>query len=144
MTDRFRAHHRDDRAGGAVRDAQPSAGQHQIPFSAVASRMLAAPTNSATKRLSGSEIDVARRAHLGDRAVAHHHDAVAERHGLGLVVGDVDRGDPERAQQAIELAAQPVAQAASSAVSGSSSSSTLGRTATARASATRWRWPPES
>ena len=34
--------------------------------------------------------------------------------------------------------------AASSAVSGSSSSRMPGRIATARASATRWRWPPES
>ena len=31
-------------------------------------------------------------------------------HGLGLVVRDVDRGDAERAQQPVELAAQPLAQ----------------------------------
>ena len=40
----------------------------------------------------------------------HDDDAVAERHGLRLIVGDVDRGDAERAQQAVELAAQPLAQ----------------------------------
>jgi len=35
---------------------------------------------------------------------------IAEFHRLGLIVRHIDRGDPERAQQAVEFAAQPVAQ----------------------------------
>src|SRR5436305_1727279 len=58
----------------------------------------------------GQEIDLARRSDLRDGAVAHHHDAVTERHRFRLIVGDIDRRDSERAQQAIELAAQPLAQ----------------------------------
>ena len=40
----------------------------------------------------------------------HDDDAIAQRHRLGLVVGDVDRGDAERAQQRVDLQAQRVAQ----------------------------------
>ena len=36
-----------------------------------------------------------RRADLHHRAVVHHHHRVGEGEGLGLVVGDVDHGDPE-------------------------------------------------
>ena len=56
------------------------------------------------------EINLARRADLGDGAFAHDDDAVAERHGFGLVVRHIDRGDAEHAQQPVEFAAQPVAQ----------------------------------
>ena len=127
---------------GSTASRRPAAAASRSP--PAPRQMLAAPMNSATKRLAGAEVDVARRADLRDRALAHHHDAVAERHRLGLIVGDVDRGDAERAQQRSSSTRSRSRSAASSAVSGSSSSSTRGRTATARASATRWRWPPES
>ena len=55
-------------------------------------------------------VDVARTADLRHAAVLHHHDAVAERHRLGLVVGDVDRGDAEAAQQLVDLEPQRIAQ----------------------------------
>ena len=45
----------------------------------------------ATNRLSGVVVELARRADLLEHARAHDRDAVAERHGLGLVVGHVDR-----------------------------------------------------
>ena len=56
------------------------------------------------------KVDVLRAADLGDAALLHHDDAVAEHHGLGLVVGDVDGGDPETAQQRVDLGAQALAQ----------------------------------
>ena len=77
--------------------------------------------------------------------VVEHRQAVAHRERLLLVVRDVDERQPDRP------AGSPSARSASawrslrsSAPSGSSSSSTLGRMTSARASATRWRWPPES
>ena len=56
------------------------------------------------------KVNLARRADLGNRALLHHHDAIAEFHGFRLIVRHIDRGDAERAQQPIELAAQAVAQ----------------------------------
>ena len=41
-------------------------------------------------------INLVRRAHLQQLAVAHHADAVAVRHRFGLVVGAVERGDAGR------------------------------------------------
>ncbi|MNN09825.1 hypothetical protein D3C81_1227290 [compost metagenome] len=55
-------------------------------------------------------VDLLRRAGLGDAAPVHDDDAVAQRHRLGLVVGDVDRGDMEAAQQLVDVRAQGVAQ----------------------------------
>ena len=48
-------------------------------------------------------VELERLAHLLHQAVLHHHDAVAERHGLDLVVGDVDRGGAEPQVQLLEL-----------------------------------------
>ena len=56
------------------------------------------------------EIDLPRRADLGNRALLHDDDTIAEFHGLGLIVRHIDRGDTKRAQQAVEFATQPVAQ----------------------------------
>ena len=42
-------------------------------------------------------VDLGRRADLLDPALAHDHDPVGQRERLLLVVGDVDRGDPELA-----------------------------------------------
>jgi hypothetical protein len=66
--------------------------------------------NSATKRSLRRKVNLARRADLGDGALAHHHHAITKLHGLGLVVGDVDGGNAERSQQPIELAAQAITQ----------------------------------
>ncbi len=37
-------------------------------------------------------IDLVRRPHLQQLAVAHHPDAIAEHHRFGLIVGDIKRG----------------------------------------------------
>ena len=47
---------------------------------------------------------------LLDAALVHDRDAVRRRHRLGLVVGDVDRGDAEFIVQAADLAAHLLAQ----------------------------------
>ena len=50
------------------------------------------PMKLATKRFGGPLVDLERRADLLELAVLHHGDAVAHRHRLDLVVGDVDGG----------------------------------------------------
>ena len=46
--------------------------------------------NAATNRLAGRSYSDLRSVHLLQAAVAHHRDAVAHRHRLGLVVRDVE------------------------------------------------------
>ena len=55
------------------------------------------------ERVRRLEIDLARRADLGDRALAHHHDAITQSQRLGLVVGHIDGGDGEAPQQRVDL-----------------------------------------
>src|SRR6266851_1727444 len=50
-------------------------------------------------------VELERRADLLDQAVVHHHDLVRHRHGLDLVVRDVDRGGPEALMQLLDLGA---------------------------------------
>jgi hypothetical protein len=54
----------------------------------------------------GVVVHVAWRVHLLEDAVLQHGDPVAHRHGLDLVVGDVDGGDPEPPLQRRDLAAR--------------------------------------
>ena len=90
-------------------------------------------------------VELHRRADLLDRAGVHHGDAVADRVGLFLVVGDEDRGEAEPLlQRRAARAARCTRILASRFDSGSSSSSTLGSMAMVRATATRCCWPPES
>ena len=55
------------------------------------------------ERVAGQVVDLGRGAGLLDRPVAHDHDAVGDREGLLQVVGDVHRGDAERALQLLDL-----------------------------------------
>ena len=50
------------------------------------------PMKRATNRLAGRVVDLAGRADLLEAAGGHDRDAVGHRHGLDLVVGDVDEG----------------------------------------------------
>ena len=54
--------------------------------------------------------DVLRRADLLDEAVLHDYDAVAQGHGLGLVVRDVDEGSVDALTQLDDLRTHLVAQ----------------------------------
>ena len=89
-------------------------------------------------------VDLARRADLLDRAVVHHDDAVGHRQRLFLVVRDHDRRHPSRCCSARISPRRRSRSFASSADSGSSSSSSDGAVASARASAMRCCWPPDS
>ena len=51
-----------------------------------------------------------RRADLLDEAVLHDNDAVAQRHGLGLVVGHIDKGGVDALAQLDQLGAHLIAQ----------------------------------
>ena len=53
------------------------------------------PMKPATNRFVGPVVEVERRVDLHELAELHHRDPVAHRHGLDLVVGDVDGGDAE-------------------------------------------------
>ena len=55
-------------------------------------------------------VDVLRRRHLLDHALAQHRDAVGHAHRLDLVVGDVDEGAAEVALHVLELGAHLQAQ----------------------------------
>ena len=89
-------------------------------------------------------VEVARGADLDEPAVAHHRDLVGQRERLVLVVGDEHRGGVGRLER--PATARPVLarSEASSEENGSSSRTTAGCGASARASATRCCWPPES
>ena len=90
-------------------------------------------------------IELERRADLLDAAGVHHHQHVGQRHGLDLVVGDVDRGGPERAAAGGLISTRICTRSLASRLdSGSSNRNTCGSRTMARPMATRWRWPPES
>ena len=73
-----------------------------------------------------------------------HGHAVAHRHRLDLVVGDVERRHAEAALDAATSVRICTRSLASRFESGSSIKNTLGSRTIARPIATRWRWPPES
>ena len=69
------------------------------------------PMNWATNRLAGASYTSCGRAHLLQAPVGHDGDAVGHRHGLDLVVGDVDdRGlDPPVQVDELEAGLRPAA-----------------------------------
>ena len=89
-------------------------------------------------------VDLARRADLLDATVVEHRDTSAHRQRLTLVVGDEHERDADvvldRLQLDLHLLAELEVERAERLVE----QQHLGRLTSARASATRWRWPPES
>ena len=81
---------------------------------------------------------------LLDLPAVHHGDLVRHRHRLFLVVRDVDERDADVVLDPFSSSCICLRSLRSSAPSGSSSSSTRGLLTSARASATRCCWPPES
>ena len=66
--------------------------------------MAGEPMKPATKRLAGRSYMLRGRVDLLEQTVLEHRHAVAHRHGLDLVVGDVDGGDAEAALEATRSA----------------------------------------
>ena len=92
----------------------------------------------------GTLVDLGRRRQLATAALVHDGDPVGHRQRLFLIVGDIDEGDADALLQAISSSCIALRSFRSSAPSGSSSRSTAGWLTSARASATRCCWPPES
>ena len=63
------------------------------------------PMKPATNRLRGVVVELLRGADLLEQAVAHDRDPLAHRHGLDLVVGDVDHRGAEALVEARDLGA---------------------------------------
>ena len=104
-----------------------------------------APVKLATNASAGAARRSAGAADLEHAALDEHADAVGQRGRVLEVVRDEDRRQAELAAAARAARPGRVARVcASSAESGSSRSRTRGSRASARASATRWRSPPES
>ena len=68
------------------------------------------PMKAATKLVRGDFVDLGRRADLLDPALVHDRDAVAQAHGLALVVGDVEEGDPDLVVDHVQLDQHPLAE----------------------------------
>ena len=68
------------------------------------------PMNAGDERVGRAVVDVVGRPDLLHLTVRHHAQPVAQRHRLHLIVGDVDRRHRKLAVQALEVAADLVAQ----------------------------------
>ena len=88
--------------------------------------------------------DLVGRADLLDPALVHHHHPVGQLQGLVLIVRDEDAGQVDLVVQPAEPLPQLLPHPGVERPNGSSNSSTFGSMASARARATRCRWPPES
>ena len=90
-------------------------------------------------------VDLLRRAGLLDLAGIHHADQVGGGHRLGLVVGDVDRGVADRRRAGgAPRSASPRAGWRRGWTAARRAAGSPGSTISARASATRCCWPPDS
>ena len=93
----------------------------------------------------GPLVELGRRAELLDPAAVHDRDRVGHRHRLLLVVRDVDEGDARcRAGSPSARAASACAASGRARRAARRGAAPAGRLTSARASATRCCWPPES
>ena len=107
----FGADHRDrNRQACIAANRLPPAGQYEMTVIKGGFYDIRSTDEFGDETILGCKVDLTRRADLGNRPLLHHDHAIAEFHGLGLIVGHIDCGDPERPQQAVQFAAQPVAQ----------------------------------
>jgi hypothetical protein len=103
------------------------------------------PDEAGNEQIGRAVIEVERAADLFDAAAIHDDEPVGQRHGLDLVVRDVDEVAPRRWCSGLISARMATRSLASRLESGSSNRNTFGGSRTmARPMATRWRWPPES
>ena len=104
------------------------------------------PTKPATNSVAGLLVDLGGRADLLDPALVEDRDPVAHRQRLVLVVRDVDERDPAdlALDRASARSASPGGASGRARRAARRGAAPSGRLTIARASATRWRWPPES
>ena len=72
--------------------------------------MAGLPMNCGDEHAARPVVDLERRAGLQHLALVHHRDHVGHRHGLDLVVGDVDRGGADAVVQPAQLLAHQLAE----------------------------------
>ena len=99
---------------------------------------------SATKRAARPLVDIVRRAELQHAAVLHHRDPVGHRQRLLLVVGDQHEGDAGLALDALQLDLHAAPQLQVERRQRLVEQQQARAGASARASATRCCWPPDS
>ena len=102
------------------------------------------PTNAATNGVAGLVVDLVGRSDLLDAAVVHDDDLVGELERLLLVVRDEQAGHAQLAVEVVEPGSQLLPDAGVQRAERLVEKQHLGRGASARASATRWRCPPDS
>src|SRR5262245_6839213 len=104
---------RDGGPGSACRDrrahARPSP-RHLVAAEGARGEEVGVADEASHEDGGGGLVDLAGGAHLLEPAAAHHRDAVRHGERLALVVGDVDRGDPDLALELLELELHPIAE----------------------------------
>ena len=106
--------------------------------------IVGSPNSRATPTFAGLAIDLSRDGHLLEAALAQHGDAVAERHGLLVVLGDVEDGRAEAREQPRQFQAHLVAQLGVDVAQRIVEQEHIGSATSARASAVRCFWPLDS
>ena len=127
-----------DQRGMFMRDASPGSST-----SAARPVGVACASSSPTKPRSRSQL-AARPARACTPAAGHHRDAVGEQDRFGHVMGDHDGGQAKLLVQAAVIVAERIAGEGVERAEGLSISMMRGRAARARATLTRWRWPPDN
>ena len=98
-------HHQRHRTNG-----QPGPLAHQLAALDGEQVDLGGADEAGNEKVGWPAVQIQRRADLLDAPLSQHHDLVGQRHGLGLVVRDVNRRGLERALGACDLQAQTHAQ----------------------------------
>ena len=127
------------------RPGRPARSTSRAPSSTTPRTNTPCPTKSATKRVARAMVDVVGARPLLDRAVVHDADLVGDRERLVLVVRDEDRGgarSPSGSRAPRPTGARAGRRRGSRTARRAAGAPAFG--ASARASAIRCCWPPES
>ena len=135
----------DPARGRLGRPHHPAGVERDLDAAVGAARQQVAAGEGGHEGVGGVRDELGRGALLAQAPVDDDPDAVGQRGGVAEVVGDEQRrAAPGRRARPAARRARPRACARRAPTSGSSRSSTCGSRASARATATRWRSPPDS